>query len=376
MRALVLLLLVALPGRALADDTERARRFFRAGSIAYERGRFAEAARAFEEAYGIVDSPALAFSLAQAHRRQYFVDKDAAKLDRAIALFETYLERAPDGRRRPDAVDQLQALRIVRASVERTEAPPPPPPVTELFVYSEAVGLTVSIDGAPAVATPVVTAVAPGPHVVTAEAPGYLPGRSSIEAAPERMTPVTVTLEPKPARLTVDAEPGAEIFVDGARVGLAPLPFEVALPPGPHRIDARLNGHRLRSESVTAERDAAMTQAFDFEPTARREASHAVLITSAGLAAAGAVAVVAALVAQGEASDVDALRGERNVSSATLDDYNGDVRERNTLRTTSVVLLSSSAVLGVIGGVLFLFDDPEIAPAPRWPAPAERATPF
>ena len=53
MRAFVLLLLVALPGRALADDTERARRFFRAGSIAYERGRFAEAARAFEEAYRI-----------------------------------------------------------------------------------------------------------------------------------------------------------------------------------------------------------------------------------------------------------------------------------------------------------------------------------
>ncbi len=385
MRALVLLFALALPAVAHAadDDMVRARRFFRAGSIAYERGRYAEAIRAFEEADALVDSPALTFSLAQAYRRQFFVDRDPERAERAYELFRAYLSADPNGRRRPDAVEQIQALEVALFRLERTdvlkqalEPPPPPPPATELFLYTEGADAEVAVDGAAATRAPTVAPVSAGRHVVTAEAPGYRPARLEIDAAPNRLTPVQIVLEPRPARLALEAEPGAEIFVDGVRIGEAPLAFELGVPPGPHRIDARLRGHALVTEEIEAERDEAMKRVLEFEPTPRREAANVVLVTSGGLAAAGVIAVVAALLAESEASGVDAMRGSANIDPEVLEDYNGDVRERNTLRTTSVVLFSSAVVLGVVGGVMWLFDEPEIPPPPTYLPPPEPATPF
>lgn len=382
MRALIVIALLALPMTARADDAmTRARRFFRAGSIAYERGHYGEAIRAFEEADKLVDSPALTFSLAQAYRRQFFVDRDDGKAKRAHELFTAYVRTEPDGRRKPDAVEQIQHLEVALFRLEqsaRTAEPPPAPtpPATELFVYSEAQNVRVSIDGAPPVDAPLVRTVTPGRHELTAEAPGYQPARVGIDAASDRLTPVSLELEPKPARLAVEAERGAEIFVDGVRLGVAPLPFELALPPGPHRIDGRLRGHALVSEPIVAERDEAMKRVLAFEPTPRRETANVVLGTSAAFAVAGLATTIAALVVEANAQDVDAMRGAVNIEPDALDDYNADVRRRNTLRTTSVVLFSTSAVLGLIGGGLWLFDQPDLPPPPTYLPPPPPTSPF
>src|SRR4051812_9930626 len=60
------------PARGEAAD---ARLYFNAGARAYAAGKYVPAIRAFEEAYRIEPRPGLVFSIAQAYRRQYFIDK-------------------------------------------------------------------------------------------------------------------------------------------------------------------------------------------------------------------------------------------------------------------------------------------------------------
>src|SRR3954454_18903721 len=95
--------LASLPLSALAadppSDLERAKESFKAGATAYAAGDYLAAIQALDAAYQLEPLPAIAFSLGQAHRRQYFVDHDPEHLDRSIALFRQYVELAPSGSR-------------------------------------------------------------------------------------------------------------------------------------------------------------------------------------------------------------------------------------------------------------------------------------
>src|SRR5258706_11656922 len=71
----------AAPAPAEAAD---ARLYFNAGARAYAAGKYPAAIRAFEEAYRIEPRPGLVFSIAQAYRRQYFIDKAKQNLVEAI----------------------------------------------------------------------------------------------------------------------------------------------------------------------------------------------------------------------------------------------------------------------------------------------------
>src|SRR4051812_6955024 len=103
-------LLAMLPTPAFAEgssDLERAKDSFKAGAAAYAAGDYLAAIQALDAAYQLTPLPAIAFSLAQAERRQYFVDHARAHLDRAISLFRQYIDVAPGGSRRADALDAL-----------------------------------------------------------------------------------------------------------------------------------------------------------------------------------------------------------------------------------------------------------------------------
>lgn len=60
---------------ASADDVEQAKTLFNAGAQAFNVGKFSAAIQAFDAAYALAPRPAILFSLAQAQRRQYFVDR-------------------------------------------------------------------------------------------------------------------------------------------------------------------------------------------------------------------------------------------------------------------------------------------------------------
>ena len=87
-----------------ASDVERAKESFRAGATAYAAGDYLAAIQALDAAYQLTPLPAIAFSLGQAERRQYFVDHASDHLRRAISLFHRYVELSPTGSRRADAL--------------------------------------------------------------------------------------------------------------------------------------------------------------------------------------------------------------------------------------------------------------------------------
>jgi hypothetical protein len=65
---------------------------------------------------------------------------------------------------------------------------------------------------------------------------------SQVDALRRQGTVVTIALDP----------PGAELRVDGYRVGVAPLRAEIVLLPGPHDLEATLTNFRPRAERLTA----------------------------------------------------------------------------------------------------------------------------
>jgi len=61
------------------------------------------------------------------------------------------------------------------------------------------------------------------------------------------------------------AQPGADVFVDGARVGTAPLGHALCLQPGKHKIEARL-GELRTAEDVNEPAGATATKKLAFAP--------------------------------------------------------------------------------------------------------------
>jgi hypothetical protein len=108
--ALVLALTVA-PAPLPADAGARAAELF-------ERGRFADAAAAFSEAYAESGDPAHLFGRAQALRR-------AGNCKAAIDVFEQFIEAGPP---EPDIREAEAVIKDCREILGEEAAPEPPPP--------------------------------------------------------------------------------------------------------------------------------------------------------------------------------------------------------------------------------------------------------
>ncbi len=371
MHAIVALTLSLAVTAPTADQEEEARKLFDAGGAAYAHARYADAARALGAAYRLLPRPAIAFSWAQALRRQYFVDRDRRTLDRAIALFERYLEEVPEGHRREDAINQLQSLVPLRARLveRRPTAPPPPEPEptptpepeperTELMIYTAVATASVSIDGARAPGSGAIVEVAPGPHAVKVEAPGYYDETRSAVAHAGRLIPIEVPLRAKPALVSVDGPEGAEVFLDGERVRALPLeaPLEVAA--GAHRLAVQQDGSIPFRTELRVSRDGRARIVAELPSTAQRRAAVATLGAAAALGAAALVTGALALHFEVRAAGIDDLRGEENIDSETLEGEQSDLARRDALRTAAIATLTGAAAAGGIGLLLYLFDTP------------------
>ena len=350
---LALGLLVAGPARA--DDRAAAEQFFRIGAEAYRTGQFDAAATNFDRAYEQLHAPEIAFSAAQAHRLQYQADRDRAHLERAIALYQAYVEGAPDGARRKDALVYLERLRDARAKLDPAPAAVAPREHPSLYVSIALDQAQLTLDGS-SIQRHTTIDVAPGEHVIAATADGYLPQQQRITVGNERAM-IAFELAPRPAVVAIDSEPDARVAIDGRPVLLrqthAGATIEVT--PGTRWITVSARGRRPISREVALSPGQQLKLDAPLQPTTQRRAVRWVAIGGGGLLVAAATTGAIALAADFSAAD---LRDGAPLSASDAARYDELRDRRDRFRTISLALGGAALVTAAVAAVLYYADEP------------------
>jgi PEGA domain len=372
------------PAAALAEpasDLDRAKESFRAGATAYAAGDYLAAIQALDAAYQLTPLPAIAFSLGQAERRQYFVDHGPAHLRRSISLFRRYVELSPTGSRRADALEALSQLEPLAAALPNPQGnapsasnaptaavPAEAPRRTRVLITAEAPGARLLLDGSPAVASPLIREVEPGKHRVEVRAPGFYVSEREVTAIAGELILSQITLRERASALGVWTSPEAEIYVDGEFLSAGGDGVLLQLASGKHRVAVAQKGHSVAVREVTIERGKSQSIRIGLEPTPQRIASEALFI--AGGAALGASLVFSALTIRAEGGAEDFLRNATingvpakgahgNVSSADLLRYDSSLIDRDRYRLGTTVCLAGAAGFFITGLFLHELDQPD-----------------
>lgn len=356
-----------------ARDAEGARLYFNAGARAYAAGKYIAAIRAFDEAYRIDPRPGLVFSIAQAYRRQYFIDKAKENLTQAIQHYRQYLQLEPDGARRGDTAEALSELEPLASKLTPAEAAAPPPQsvkaATQLMISSPVDDVAISLDGKPAGTLPYIAAVSPGVHHVALSAGGYVTYERDVRVLDGSVVPLDVALQAKPSHLTVRAPDGARISVDGRLRGIVPSP-SLAVTPGRHFVTVTMNGHEPFSREIVVSRDEERTLETTLVDTGQRTAAWVLIGTGTTAVLAGGGLMIAAVL-----REQSAKRIAGNLNSDGISAYNDAISSRNELRTAGIITAGTGLAVGAVGVLLFAFDEPRVGFAPAEEPVPERNTP-
>jgi hypothetical protein len=362
---LAILCVAWLPRAVRAQDAslrERAEASFKAGAAAYAAGDYLAAIQALDAAHQLTPLPAIAFSLAQAERRQYFVAHERPHLQRAIALFRAYATDIQSGGRRADALEALSQLEPL-AALQGAQARPPDEDSdaraqpTRLMITSETPGARISLDGAEAVASPLIREVAPGKHSALVEAEGFFSAQRALIALEGALILGEMPLKERPSSLDVEAPPDADVYVDGTFAGQGRVHVDV--PAGPHRLAVAAKGARVVYRSVELERGRSSTQRVELARTRQRKAALGLFIAGGTALAAGIAFGAVALHREDQAQDFLEQRGRGNVSRRALGHYQENVEDRDLFRTLGIASISGAAALFVTALLLRELDRPD-----------------
>lgn len=372
---IVLMMVAAGLAHGAPEDIGQAKTYFAAGAQAYSVGQYTAAIQAFDEAYRLAPRSAILFSTAQALRRQYFVDRNRAHLDRAIDLYRRYVDEVPQGGRRNDAVQALSELEPVAARLDLAAEIVPGEsrnrglPGTRLMVSSPTSGARISVDGSGPQPAPFIAEVEPGTHRVRVTAPGHYDDEREVVTVKGGLLAFDVRLRERPGRLHVLVQDGARIYVDGRYQGQAPLSGAMEFASGRHVVSVVQPGYDGTSQEVLLEKGKTKTVLVELQPSMQRNVSLVML-------GAGGVSLVVsagffgqALERQQAAQEVLDRKSEGNITSEDLDVYDAARRDRDQLRRAGKVALSTSLALGAVGGLLYYFDTPQV---PTVDKPAEK----
>jgi hypothetical protein len=374
-----LLVLVAAAQLAHADDRKKAEAYFRAGEKAYQAQNFAAAAQNFEEAYKAAPLPELAFSAAQAYRRQYRVDARPEYVARAVTLYRLYLDQVKTGGRVADAADAMGEMqheldKLIKAGVKVS---------AELAAEHTQLGVSVTLAGTtttparlheidesaheamPAVAAsfdgkPVepftLVNIEPGTHAVHVEAPGYFPVDKQEVVVQGTTNMLEITLEAKPAKVSFNTEGGARISVDGRPVGSTPLTADIAA--GHHILTITHRGREpvVRELVVTRGQELAIDEKLVM--TKRRRLVPYVAITGGGVAAIAIGTGVGALLVDHKASSLYKQIQMGNAPTSVGQDYEDKRVWRDRLVTATWTTGALAVAIGGVAAWMYYADHP------------------
>ena len=226
------LALATVSGRAADEETTARVRELAAQAVQrYDAGDFREALSLYFEAHALLPAPSLSFMTARCHEA-------LGDLAGAVAVLQRALTESPDPGLRGRVEQKLADLRA-RLGTGR------------LVLLVDPSGAEVLVDGEGIGTAPLPPIeLTPGTHVVTVRHDGLLDERHEILVEGGAEATLRVVLK-NLCRLELAIEPaGAEVVVDGAPRGGAPLE-PLVLPPGEHRVEVNHPGHVGLREVVT-----------------------------------------------------------------------------------------------------------------------------
>jgi len=374
-------LLIAAPVRA--DDTAQAERYFRIGEKAYRAQNFEAAAASFEQAYKLIALPEIAFSAAQAYRRQYQIDRKPAGVARAIQLYRAYLDKVRTGGRVADAADALAELQreldqLIKAGAKVS---------AELAAEHTQLGVNVTLEGqddarggvheiddAPVRpsakilitldGTPILpftpVNVTPGKHAIHVEAPGYAPADRQDTVAQGDFRMIDQVLKPLPAHLQITTEADAKVAIDGRLAGTVPLAIDVNA--GAHLVAVLRDGREPWTRELALDRGQQLALAPALEVTAKRRWTSRTIIGGSVTGALALGAATFALIEDARASDLHTRF--MTTGNGTQDDaasYTRALTWRDRAIDAVWVLGTVAVAAGVTSVVLYYTDKPSIA---------------
>jgi len=227
-----------------------ARQRFDQGVRLFEKGENAAALAEFKRAYDLIPNVLVLYNIGLVY----------AAMDRPVDAVDA-LDKVLDGAAGL-APAQAQKARQVRADQAAR--------IGEVMVVTDKPAV-IEVDGVEVGRTPLARPLrfASGAHVLSALAPGCLPARREITLAGRTTQTLTLALLPTESsngHLTLMVSvPGAEVFVNGQRAGLTPLPTSVAVAPGAAVIELRRPGYRTAQRTIQVGEGSNGMLSFDLE---------------------------------------------------------------------------------------------------------------
>jgi hypothetical protein len=347
-------------------DIERAKASFKAGANAYAVGDFQAAIQALEAAYEISPLPAIAFSLAQAERKQYFVKHEREHLVRALELFHRYLQQEPNGPRREDARLGIAQLEPLLGGKQSTEAPAKQQQrPTRVMIVSDIPGASISLDGEAPAGSPLIREVPPGKHRARVTASGYMDVEREVTAVQGELLLTEVRLPERPSLLYVWAPLGADVYVDGVWIGQGGERISVPLSSGMHQLSVSKKGQRMVRRDLRIERGRSHSESVLLEPTTQRTLSELLFIGGAGALGVSIVFSAFAIRSENKAESFLGRRSHHAVEPAELTAYDASLVERNRYRNAAAISAAGSFGMLITGLFLHELDRPLPPGAPR-----------
>ena len=339
-------------------DEARAHEAWTKGAKAFEEGRLEEAIDHFEQTYRYSGRPGPLFSLGQAHRHLWEQHKDDRQRRLAIMRFEQYLLVDPEGRRKLEAERWITTL---QSQSELEDLGEPAPLFTRIGLTSRTPGASASIDGGAFAKLPITPDVVPGHHEVVVTAPGFREQRRDVEVPEGSTVPMELTLEPIDAQLSVRGPIGAELWIDGERVGRLPTRGPIALTPGAHQVGVAQRGRTLFVRDLDLDRGESQRIDARLEPTGQRKVALATIVVGTTGSAASIVLMALALDFQRRAKAVQDDRSDDGVGEATWDRGAQIAHRRDGLRTAALATGITGLAVLATGIVLWATDRPPVA---------------
>jgi hypothetical protein len=306
---------LGLPRAAAQEDTrQQAKALFESGVQFYDKGEYAKALQAFQEAYRLHPHPVVRVNMANCYDRMN-------KPIEAIFHFERFLEESEDDVKPAKRNEVTAALKRLRRKVGQVQ----------LRVVPD--GVSIRIDDAEKRQSPVVEPLllVAGEHFIEARLEGYRPVRRSINVAGGDITEISITMQ------TAEDGAAAPAAVAGSTPGSA-APAAGAGEPSEALVEELAGGPE--PQPVEAEREP-------IQPAEGRDSlskGTPVLIAGAATVALAVATTVTGVMALAADADYDFLSEKSYLTDAERTDAEQTAARADDLALASDILLGATAV--------------------------------